>query len=160
MILFLVSFVAGVLTALAPCVLPLLPVIVGGSLSASAKGSGATKRAVIIACSLGISVILFTLLLKVSSAFINVPQSTWQLISGIILIAFGLVMLFPQLWDRLGFVNLLNRSSNKLLATGYQQNSFWGDVLMGAALGPVFSSCSPTYFVILATLLPASFAIG
>lgn len=31
---------------------------------------------------------------------------------------------------------------------------------MGAALGPVFSSCSPTYFVILATVLPASFAFG
>jgi thiol-disulfide isomerase/thioredoxin len=31
---------------------------------------------------------------------------------------------------------------------------------MGAALGPVFSSCSPTYFVILATVLPASFGMG
>jgi hypothetical protein len=33
-------------------------------------------------------------------------------------------------------------------------------VLIGAALGPVFSSCSPTYFVILATVLPASFLLG
>ena len=33
-------------------------------------------------------------------------------------------------------------------------------MLMGAALGPVFSSCSPTYFVILATVLPQSFAAG
>jgi thiol-disulfide isomerase/thioredoxin len=31
---------------------------------------------------------------------------------------------------------------------------------MGAALGPVFSSCSPTYFVILAAVLPAHFATG
>ena len=35
-----------------------------------------------------------------------------------------------------------------------------GDVTIGAALGPVFSSCSPTYFLILATVLPASFALG
>jgi cytochrome c-type biogenesis protein len=27
-------------------------------------------------------------------------------------------------------------------------------------LGPVFSSCSPTYFVILATVLPESFLVG
>lgn len=160
MILFLISFIAGVLTAIAPCVLPLLPVIVGGSLSASAGGSGATRRAVTISASLGVSVILFTLLLKVSTAFINVPQSFWQYFSGAILIIFGLVMVFPQIWDRLGFVNALNRSSNKLLASGYQLNSFWGDALMGAALGPVFSSCSPTYFVILATVLPSSFAMG
>ncbi len=36
----------------------------------------------------------------------------------------------------------------------------WGDVLVGAALGPIFSTCSPTYFVILASVLPASFALG
>ncbi len=155
MLLFLVSFIAGVLTAIAPCVLPLLPVIVGGSLV-----GGTRNRAYTISISLAVSVVVFTLLLKVSTAFINVPQSAWEWISGAILIAFGIVMLFPQLWDRLGIVNALNRGSNKLLASGYQQNSFWGDALMGAALGPVFSSCSPTYFVILATVLPASFFMG
>ena len=155
MILFLISFIAGVLTAIAPCVLPLLPVIVGGS-----AVTGERNRAYTISAALGVSVILFTLLLKVSTAFINVPQLFWELFSGVILVIFGLVMIFPRLWDNLGFVNLLNRESNKLLSTGYQQNSIWGDALMGAALGPVFSSCSPTYFVILATVLPASFAMG
>ena len=154
-ILFIVSFIAGVLTALAPCVLPLLPVIVGGSIA-----GGTRRRTYTITISLGVSVILFTLLLKASTVFINIPQSAWQLISGGILIMFGVFMVFPHMWDRFSFVNVLNRSSNKLLATGYRQNSLWGDALMGAALGPVFSSCSPTYFVILATVLPASFAMG
>jgi len=155
MILLAISFIAGVLTALAPCVLPLLPVIVGGSIA-----QGTRNRAYTISISLGISVILFTFLLKASTVFINVPQSFWSGLSGTILILFGIIMVFPRLWDSLGFVNLMNRSSNQLLATGYQKNSFWGDVIMGAALGPVFSSCSPTYFVILATVLPASFAMG
>src|ERR1041385_1158800 len=158
MILLFISFVAGVLTALAPCVLPLLPVIVGGSIAQGQDGE--RNRAYTIAISLGVSVILFTFLLKVSSIFIQVPQSFWTTLSGSILILFGIVMIFPTLWDRLGFVNFMNRSSNQLLATGYQKNSFWGDVIMGAALGPVFSSFSPTYFVILATVLPASFAMG
>jgi cytochrome c biogenesis protein CcdA/thiol-disulfide isomerase/thioredoxin len=156
MFLLFISFIAGILTVLAPCVLPLLPIIVGGSVT----GESNPRRAYTIAISLGISVVLFTLLLKVSTIFINVPPNFWLWFSGGILIAFGLVMIFPRLWDSLGFVNLLNRRSNQLLATGYQKNSFWGDVLMGAALGPVFSSCSPTYFVILATVLPASFAMG
>ncbi len=155
MILFLISFIAGVLTVLAPCVLPLLPVIVGGSLT-----TGSLRRAYTICISLGASVIAFTLLLKVSTAFINVPQSFWQWFSGGILIIFGLVMIVPQLWDSLPFVGKLNLSSNKVLAVGYQKNSLWGDLLMGAALGPVFASCSPTYFVILATVLPASFFMG
>ena len=155
MLLFLISFVAGVLTVLAPCVLPLLPVIVGGSMA-----QGSRWRAYTICFSLGVSVILFTLLLKASTVFINVPQTFWEWFSGAILILFGIVMVFPQLWDRLGFVNAMNRSSNKLLGVGYQRNSRLGDMLMGAALGPVFSSCSPTYFVILATVLPQSFAAG
>ena len=155
MLLLLISFIAGVLTVLAPCVLPLLPVIVGGSLS-----TGSRRRAYTICLALGGSVIVFTLLLKASTIFINVPPAFWQWFSGGILVLFGVLMIFPRLWDNLGFVNLLNRSSNKALAVGYQQNSMWGDLVMGAALGPVFSSCSPTYFVILATVLPASFAMG
>ena len=33
-------------------------------------------------------------------------------------------------------------------------------MLIGSALGPVFSSCSPTYGLIVATILPISFAKG
>ena len=155
MLLFFISFIAGVLTVLAPCVLPLLPVIVGGSLA-----QGNKWRTYTICVSLGLSVIIFTLLLKASTVFISIPQNVWEWISGGVLILFGIVMVFPQIWDRLGFVNIMNRSSNRLLATGYQRNSMYGDVIMGASLGPVFSSCSPTYFVILATVLPASFGMG
>jgi cytochrome c biogenesis protein CcdA/thiol-disulfide isomerase/thioredoxin len=154
MVLFLISFLAGILTVLSPCVLPLLPVIVGGSVV------GGTRRAYTICISLGLAVVLFTVLLKASTVFISVPQAFWQIFSGTTLVLFGVVMLFPAFWDSLPFVNTLNRSSNKALAAGYQKNSFWGDVIMGASLGPVFSSCSPTYFVVLATVLPASFGIG
>jgi len=154
-ILLGISFIAGILTVLAPCVLPLLPVIVGGSVT-----TGSRKRAYTICISLGASVILFTLLLKASTALINIPQEVWQWISGGVLMLFGASMLFPRLWNSLPFVNTLNRSSNQLLASGYQRGSLWGDIIMGAALGPVFASCSPTYFVVLATVLPASFFMG
>src|SRR5579872_2646575 len=39
-------------------------------------------------------------------------------------------------------------------------HSFWSDVIVGAALGPVFTTCSPTFFVILATVLPQSIGMG
>ncbi|MBI4080015.1 redoxin family protein [Candidatus Kaiserbacteria bacterium] len=155
MLLLLISFVAGVLTALAPCVLPLLPVIVGGSLA-----GGSRRRAYTICISLGVSIIAFTLLLKATTILLGVPQYVWQWISGGILLAFGITMVFPQLWDALPLINSLSRGSNALLAVGYRKNSIAGDALMGAALGPVFASCSPTYFVILATVLPASFLMG
>jgi cytochrome c biogenesis protein CcdA/thiol-disulfide isomerase/thioredoxin len=156
MLLFLIAFIAGVLTVLAPCVLPLLPVIVGGSVS----GGVNKARAYTVAFSLGASVILFTLLLKFSTIFINIPQYAYEWFSGSILVLFGIVTLFPQIWDSIGLVNTVSRESNKVMSAGFMKQSFWGDILVGAALGPVFSTCSPTYFVILATVLPASFAAG
>lgn len=81
-------------------------------------------------------------------------------LSGGILIIFGLFLLFPTLWEKMPGINKLSSKSNLLVGEGYQKKSFWGDVLIGAGLGPVFSSCSPTYFIILASVLPASFLLG
>ena len=150
-----ISFLAGVLTVLAPCILPLLPVVIGSSVSGRSKATP-----YIIVASLGASIMLFTFLLKASTAFIDIPQSFWTYISGGILFFFGLTLVFPNLWSHVPGIGKLSIGSNKLLGKGHQQGSFWGDVVVGAALGPVFSTCSPTYFVILASVLPASFLLG
>jgi cytochrome c biogenesis protein CcdA/thiol-disulfide isomerase/thioredoxin len=155
MTFLVISFIAGVLTVLAPCILPLLPVVIGSS---AAGRSRATPYVVV--GSLALSIILFTYLLKASTAFITVPPEVWTYLSGGILILFGLTLVFPALWERLPGLATLSSSSNQFVGGGYQRKSFWGDVLIGAGLGPVFSTCSPTYFVILASVLPASFLLG
>lgn len=155
MTLLLISFIAGALTVLAPCILPLLPIIVGGSLT----DSHARWKPFIITASLAVSVILFTLLLKATTALIDIPPQTWSIISGGILVAFGLITLFPDMWERVAS-KFTTGKANKILATGTQKKSVWGDIMIGGALGPVFSSCSPTYAVIVATVLPVSFAKG
>lgn len=159
MILLVISFIAGVLTVLAPCILPLLPVIIGGSVEA-VGGGNARKRMLTIVSSLGASVIVFTLLLKASTVLIEIPPYVWTWSSGGIVGFFGLTLLFPALWERLPFIARLSGRSNKLVGAGFQRKNFSGDVLIGAALGPVFSTCSPTYFVVLATVLPEHFALG
>ncbi len=158
MILLLISFIAGVLTVLAPCILPLLPVIIGGSLTGEGKDAH-KKKVLTIVISLGLSVIAFTLLLKVSTLFIGVPEYVWKWISGGIIIALGLITVFPSLWEG-QWLAKLSAKSNILLGKGDQKKSFWGDVIVGAALGPVFSTCSPTYFIVLATVLPAQPIVG
>ncbi len=155
MFLLLVSFIAGVLTILAPCVLPILPVIIGGTLQ-----NGTKRNPYLITAALAGSIVVFTLILKLSTAFINIPQSFWSLVSGGIIIVFGLASLFPAQWQKLSFKLEFGRKSDELLHESAQVNSRFGDVLLGAALGPVFSSCSPTYFLILATVLPASLLLG
>jgi len=155
MTLLLISFLAGVLTVLAPCTLPLLPIIVGRSADAEHK-----HRPLIIAGSLAVAIVVFTLLLKASTAFINIPQSTWSAISGGIIILFGLIYVFPTAWERTSIALKFNSGSSELLQKSAQKKGIAGDMLVGLSLGPVFSSCSPTYFLILATVLPQNYATG
>ncbi len=157
MTLLLLSFIAGVLTVLAPCILPLLPVVIG----ASEPGvRGLSRRALVVTGTLAISIIVFTLLLKASTLQITIPTAFWSGFSGGVLVLLGVTLVFPRAWARLPFVGSLSRSSNRAVGSGYQQQSFKGDVVMGLALGPVFSTCSPTYLYIVATVLPASFLVG
>ena len=156
MILLLVSFLAGLLTVLAPCVLPLLPVIVGGSVA----GGKSVRRAITVTVSLAVSVILFTLLIKASTLLIGIPSEFWKVFSGGIIIVFGLISLFPSLWERIPFLSKVIIGSNQAVASGYKKQNVWGDVIVGASLGPVFSTCSPTYFLVLAAVLPENFALG
>lgn len=159
MTLLILSFLAGVLTVAAPCTFTLLPVIVGGSLArAGAEKKNSWKRPLIISASLGISVIVFTLILKASTALLGIPVMVWQIISGIIIILLGLTLLRPGIWEKLA--SGLYIKSNKFLGSSYQKSGTSGDVLTGLALGPVFSSCNPTYAFIIAAVLPISFAEG
>lgn len=157
MLLLFISFVSGILTILAPCILPLLPVIVGHSVTDTTPKR---RRLFVVVTSLAISVILFTLLLKASSLLIDIPQDFWKWISGGIIFFFGITMIFPSIWERFSFANTLSLKSNRVLGEGYKKDSIWGDVIIGASLGPIFSACSPTYFVILATILPVSPILG
>ena len=156
----LLSLVAGVLTVAAPCVLPLLPVIVGGAMVKGGDERRARWRPYVIAASLAISVVVFTLLLKATTALLGVPPQVWQVVSGVIIILLGVDLVFPALWDRLSSALRLQSRSGELLDRSVSRQSFLGDILTGAALGPVFSSCSPTYALILVTVLPVSFAEG
>lgn len=157
MIFFLISVLAGILTVLAPCILPLLPIVIGSSESEEKKIS---RKSLVVIGSLSFSVILFTLLLKASTLLIDIPQSFWNIFSGTIIVLVGLAILFPEVWSRIPFVQKINIISNKAVGTGYQKKNHYGDMLIGLALGPVFTTCSPTYLFIIATILPAGFLVG
>jgi cytochrome c-type biogenesis protein len=167
------AVVAGVLTTLAPCVLPLLPVIVGGSVAGAldepagtAAGgtatatrtvtrSAAVTRALVITGSLGASILVFTLALKASTALIGIPTEVWQWISGGVLITLGIVGAWPDLWERLSARLGLQARSAQRLGAARSRDGIGGQVLTGAALGPVFTSCSPLYGYVIVTVLPA-----
>lgn len=159
MALFIISFVAGVLTVAAPCILPLLPIIIGGSVTAPGD-KRSFSRPLVITASLVVSVIVFSLLLKASTTLLGVPQMVWQIASGGIVLLLGIDFLWPQLYEQVSARSGFFTRTNVALGSASKKGGLLGAILMGAALGPVFSSCSPTYALIVATILPASFLQG
>ena len=152
--LYLLSFLAGILTVLAPCVLPLLPVIIGGSIT------GKLRKPITIIVSLSLSLFLFTFLLKVSSVFVNIDPMLLSYFSGGIIIFLGLISIFPKVWDKISLKLGFSSKSDNLLENAREKDSFLGDIFTGLALGPVFSSCSPTFAFALATTLRGNFIEG
>ena len=149
------------LTVLAPCILPIIPVIIGGSLSTSNNQSTVDqKRPFVIIASLIASILLFSLLLKASTALLGIPAATWSIISGTIIILLGINALLPRIWETIMLKTDLSLAANKALGDSQKGNGISRDIALGAALGPVFHSCSPTYALIIAVLLPASFILG
>lgn len=160
MTLLIASFFAGILTVAAPCILPLLPVVVGGAITPEEKPEHRWRRPLIITASLAISVIAFSLLLKATTALLGISTMVWQSISGAIVLLLGVNFLYPHLWEKLVLKTGLATGPNRFLAATANQQGGKRDILIGASLGPIFSSCSPTYFLIVASILPASFIEG
>jgi len=151
------ALLAGVLTVLAPCVLPLLPVVIGGSVVGT-PGSPArpgVRRAVVVTTGLVVSVLAFTLLLRASTVLIGVDPDVWSWLAGGLLVALGLVGLFPAAWDRISIGLGFQARAQGRLSRASGRSGDGGALLTGAALGPVFTSCSPLYAYVVVTVVPA-----
>jgi cytochrome c biogenesis protein CcdA len=151
----LLSLFAGILTVASPCVLPLLPVVLASSAAEKSR-----RTPIIIIASLSISIVVFTLLLKVSTVFIGVDETFWLKLSGLLILAVGLSMLFPKVWDYISLKLKFIEKSHELQNKSLEKKGILRNILLGVSLGPIFSSCSPTYGIILGTVLPNSFAVG
>lgn len=155
------AFVAGVLTTLAPCVLPLLPVVVGGSVIDRAQARPSPlRRALVVTVALGASVVVFTLALRSSTALLGVPSAAWSWLSGGLLVLLGVGMAFPAVWEAVSARLDLQGRSARGLGAATRTGGTAGAVLTGAALGPVFTSCSPLYAYVVVTVIPAEPARG
>jgi cytochrome c biogenesis protein CcdA len=153
--LTIASFLAGVLTILAPCVVSIIPIL----LARGSTGSS-SRSAFVVISGLAASIIIFTVLLKASSLLLGIPTDIWKIISGGIVLLFGVITLFPQLWETISLKTRLVFKAQDTIGNAAKKKGAWGDFLLGASLGPVFSACSPTYALIVATVLPTEPVLG
>ncbi len=137
-ILIPIAFLAGIVTAISPCVLPVLPVAMAGAVT------GGRRRPFGVVTGFIITLVVFTLALTSALEAIGLSASGQRNLGVILLVAFGLTMVVPALGDRLtGVLAPLTRLGGRLPKGG---DGFGGGVLMGAGLGLVWAPCSGPVF--------------
>jgi cytochrome c biogenesis protein CcdA len=129
------SFLAGMLSILSPCVLPLLPIVLGAA--------GAETRAGPLALAAGLctSFVAIGLFVATIGFSIGLDTDLFRGIAGVLMIAIGAVLVLPGLSARLalasgGVTAWADKSVDRFRAYGA-----WGQFGIGILLGAVWSPC-------------------
>lgn len=166
-VLIVFAFVAGVVTILSPCILPLLPILLGTSIAANEKPS--KKRPLGIVVGFVTSFTFFTLFLTLVVRALGLSADILRSVAVVVFVLFGLVMVFPRLMEQLEqlWVRLIPRQGNSQHRTG-----FGGGMLIGLSLGLLWTPCvGPILAAVItlaltgtvtlsAVLITAAYAIG
>jgi cytochrome c-type biogenesis protein len=180
--LIIPAFIAGLLTFLAPCTLPLVPAYLGFISGSSAKDlQDESKRSVIrrrvmlngVFYVLGFSFVFIGLgvLFGLGGVFLAKYQLLMTRIGGAFIIFFAMYLM--HVFDRVPFLRTLLSSEHRLrLPKGLRPGTTWSSFIFGATfafgwtpcVGPILGSilllASSTSTVIQSTMLLAVFSLG
>lgn len=129
------AFVAGVLTILAPCALPVIPLALG------AGSSGGRRRVTGLIVGFGVTFVGATVLLAATLASLGLTTDGLRVVSVIVLVVAGLSLAVPAVEA------LIERRLGPLagigarLAGDQRASGFVGGVVLGAAIGLLWAPC-------------------
>ena len=94
MIEITLAFAAGVVTVAAPCILPMLPILLGASI-----GQQGRSRPLFIVAGFIVAFSAFALLFGTFSTVLGLSPETVRTVSIVLLGGFGLLMLWPRPYE-------------------------------------------------------------
>lgn len=129
------AFLAGVVTVLSPCILPVLPVVLSGGIS----GGKARPWGVITGFIASFTVFTLTLSALVQALGLNPDLLRW--ISAGLIALFGVVLVVPALKDAFlaWTTRLVTRSST--VKPSKPSGGYWAGLVLGLGLGVVWTPC-------------------
>src|SRR4051812_35154936 len=135
MIALVLAFVAGLLSILSPCVLPLVPIVLGAAASAHPRG------ALMLAAGLALSFTGIGLLIALAGTGLGLDAGLFRVVAAIIMLAIGVVLLVPSWQAQLAVASgpvqrWADEHSQGLAASGPR-----GQFMIGLLLGAVWSPC-------------------
>lgn len=125
------AYLAGLLTLINPCVLPVLPIVLATALQASALGP------IALAAGMGISFVTVGIAVVGFGQLIGVNSDSVAQLGALVMVGFGLVILLPRLSS--GFSRMLAGTAGR--ADQSDSHTIAGQFIGGLLLGIVWSPC-------------------
>src|SRR3954452_9557116 len=132
-LLVLFALIAGAATAVSPCVLPVLPVVL------SAGATGGRRRRLGTRAGLTLSFTFATVALVYVIDAVGLPDDLLRTIAIVVLLLFGVTLVVPPLAARVeAWLSRLAPSARR----GDENGGFGSGVVVGLSLGLVYAPCA------------------
>ncbi len=135
--LVVIAIAAGGLTAISPCVLPVLPVVIGGSVG------GGRRRPVGIAIGMALTFFVITFTLSSALSHIGIGDNALRAVAVVVLVAFGVILVVPRfevIASRM-FAPAV-RLGNRVAGKSGNREGLAGGLMLGSALGLIWTPCA------------------
>jgi len=130
------AVVAGALSTLSPCVLPLIPIVIGTAATEHRYGPLA------LAAGLALSFTAIGLFVATIGFSIGLDANVFRMVAALLLIGFGIVLLLPQLQEQFALAagpvgSAIQNRFGQVRGAGVT-----GQFVVGLLLGAVWSPCA------------------
>jgi cytochrome c-type biogenesis protein len=129
------AFLAGVLTILSPCVLPILPIVLGAAASEHRWGPAA------LAAGLAVSFVTIGLFAATIGYSIGLDTELFRNIAAALMIAVGVVLLVPRFQEHLALAGAPLANWSDHYFGPIRHTGLSGQILAGLLLGAIWSPC-------------------
>ncbi|WP_371170271.1 cytochrome c biogenesis CcdA family protein [Aliiroseovarius sp. 2305UL8-7] len=129
------GYLAGLLTLINPCVLPVLPIVLATALQASRYGPLA------VAAGMSVSFVTLGLLVTVLGYTVGLTEDMVARAGAVLMIGFGLILMTPVLSERFATATAGMSASADTTLDDVNRDGLSGQFLGGMLLGAVWSPC-------------------
>lgn len=131
------AFLEGFALIISPCILPILPIILSGSLE------GSKKRPLGIVLGFIVIFSLFTFFSRALVIYTGIDLTIVRYVSYALLFLFGIIMLSTYLSDKFNFATQRLASVGSSLSTvNNSQGGFLSGIILGALVGFIWTPCA------------------
>jgi cytochrome c biogenesis protein CcdA len=129
------AFVAGVLSILSPCVLPILPIVLGAAASEHRLGPAA------LAAGLAVSFVVIGLFVATVGYSIGIDADLLRNVAAVLMIVMGVVLLVPRFQAQLALAAAPFANWSDRRFGGYAKSGLAGQLSLGFLVGAAWSPC-------------------